>query len=118
MVQPEEHRRHERFAGTLTVQVSGDGAHRFATIYEVSLGGAFLAVSPLPVVGAVVDIAIVESGVRHVLQAEVRYREASQMGPRGVEGVGVSWHELGGAERSLIERVVGRAQLGQPLRGA
>ena len=113
----DDHRRHERFAGTLTVQVSGDGTQRFATIFEVSMGGAFLEVSPLPSVGATVDITILEGGERRVLRAEVRYREASEIGPRGVEGVGVSWRELTEEGRSLIERLVGRAQLGKPLRG-
>jgi hypothetical protein len=113
----DDHRRHERFPGTLTVQVGGDGTHRFGTIYEVSLGGAFLEVSPLPAIGAAVDVTIVESGLRHVLRAEVRYREASEIGPRGVEGVGISWRELTEDGRSLVDRLVGRAQLGKPLRG-
>ncbi len=113
----DDHRRHERFAGTLTVQVGGDGTQRFGTIYEVSLGGAYLEVSPLPAVGASVEVTIVEAGRRYVLPAEVRYREASAIGPRGVEGVGVSWRELSAEGRSLVERLVGRAQLGKPLRG-
>src|SRR5512143_3810502 len=111
-------RRHERFRGTLTVQVSGDGTRRFGTIYEVSLGGAYLEVSPLPAVGAIVDVTIIEGGVRHTLAAEVRYREASDVGARGVEGVGVSWRELDAGGRGLVERLVGRAQLGKPLRGS
>jgi hypothetical protein len=113
----QEHRRHERHRCALTVQVSGEGTRRFATMLEVSLGGAYLQVSPLPAVGAVVDVAIVEGGVRQVVQAEVRYREASEMGPRGVEGVGVSWRDGDAAGRGLIERLVERAQLGRPLRG-
>ena len=111
-------RRHERFRGTLTVQVSGDGTSRFGTIYEVSLGGAYLEVSPLPAVGAVIEVRVVEGGARHTLYGEVRYREASDLGARGGEGVGVSWRELSTEGRSLVERLVGRAQLGKPLRGA
>jgi PilZ domain-containing protein len=113
----QEARRHERFRGTLTVAVSGDGTQRFGTIYEVSMGGAFLEVSPLPQVGAVVNIQIVEGGERRTLIAEVRYRENSDIGARGVEGVGVAWKELNPEGRALVERLVGRAQLGKPLRG-
>lgn len=113
----DDHRRHDRFPGTLTVQVGGDGTLRFGTIYEVSLGGAFLEVSPLPAEGASVELTVVEAGVRYVLHAEVRYREVSEIGMRGVEGVGVAWRELSAAGRGLVERLVGRAQLGKPLRG-
>jgi len=113
----EEARRHERFRGTLTVRVSGDGTRRFGTIYEISLGGAYLEVSPLPAVGAVIELTVVEGGARHSLRAETRYREASDVGARGVEGVGVSWIELSPEGRTLIERMVGRAQAGKPLRG-
>jgi hypothetical protein len=117
VTEPQDNRRHERFAGTLTVQVSGDGTQRFATIYEVSLGGAFLEVSPLPAVGATVDINVVESGERATLRAEVRYRVASDVTARGIEGVGVSWKDLGPEGRALVELLVGRAQVGKPLRG-
>jgi hypothetical protein len=117
MADPQENRRHDRFPGTLTVQVTGDGTQRFGTIYEVSLGGAFLEVSPLPAVGNVVDIVVVESAARTIVRAEVRYRVASDVGARGIEGVGVSWRELGPDGRALVERLVGRAQAGKPLRG-
>lgn len=117
MADPQDNRRHERFSGTLTVQVTGDGTQRFGTIYEVSLGGAFLEVSPLPAVGATVAINVVENGERLTLHAEVRYRVASDMGARGIEGVGVSWRELSMEGRALVERLVGRAQIGKPLRG-
>ncbi len=117
MAEPQELRRHERYAGTLTVQVAGDGTQRFGTIYEISLGGAFLEVSPLPAVGVLVDIHVVEGGARHTLHAEVKYRVASDVGPRGIEGVGVSFRDLEPESRSLVERLVGRAQAGKPLRG-
>jgi hypothetical protein len=117
MAQGQDNRRHARFAGTLTVKVVGDGTQRFGTIYEISSGGAFLEVSPLPAVGAIVDVSINCDGERHLLRAEVRYRAASEVGPRGLEGVGVEWQEVSAAARALIERLIERAQTGKPLRG-
>jgi PilZ domain-containing protein len=117
MAEPTDSRRHERFRGTLTVQVVGDGTQRFATLYEISTGGAFLEVSPLPAVGAWVAITVVEGATRTVLPAEVRYRLASEVGPRGLEGVGVAWGALGPAETALLDRLILRAQAGKPLRG-
>lgn len=114
---PPENRRHDRFPGTLTVQVTGDGTQRFGTIFEVSMGGAFLEVSPMPAVGSLVELRVLESGERQVLRAEVRYRAGNDTGPRGIEGVGVSWRELSPEGRLLVERIVGRAQVGKPLRG-
>ena len=113
----QEARRHERFRGTLTVAVSGDGTQRFGTIYEVSMGGAFLEVSPLPPVGGVVELRVVEGGAQTTLRAEVRYRASNDVGPRGLEGVGVSWRDLTPDGRALVERIVARAQVGRPLRG-
>ena len=49
--------------------------------------------------------------------ASGRYRSASDVGPRGIEGVGVSWRELTAEGRTLVERIVARAQVGKPLRG-
>jgi len=113
----EQMRRFDRFGGTLTVQVTGDGTRRFGTIYEISAGGAFLEVSPLPAVGGHVDIEVVLDGIRHNLRAEVRYRVAGDVGPRGLEGIGVAWQELGPAEQEIVTRLLERAQQGQPLRG-
>ena len=110
-------RRFDRFGGTLTVQVTGDGTRRFGTIYEISAGGAFLEVSPLPAVGGHVDIEVVLDGIRHNLRAEVRYRVAGDVGPRGLEGIGVAWLALGPAEQEVVTRLLDRAQQGQPLRG-
>jgi PilZ domain len=113
----QESRRHERFAGTLTVKVEGDGTQRYGTIYEISQGGAFLEVSPLPIVGILIRIVINEGKVRHALGAEVRYRVSSEIGPRGIEGVGVSWIGLDAEQVQLIQRLLERASSGQPLRG-
>jgi hypothetical protein len=110
-------RRFDRFGGSLTVQVSGDGTRRFGTIYELSAGGAFLEVSPLPAVGTHVDIEIVVDNVRHVLVAEVRYRVASDAGPRGLEGIGVAWLNLEGRDCDLVALLLERASMGLPLRG-
>jgi hypothetical protein len=117
MAEPQELRRHERYGGTLTVQVTADGTQRFGTVYEVSLGGAFLEVSPLPAADATVDLIIVEGGRRHTLRASVKYRMASEAGARGIEGVGVAWGELDADGRALVERLVARAAAGKPLRG-
>ena len=117
MADPNEHRRHERFRGTLTVQVVGDGTQRFGTLYEISAGGAFLEVSPLPAAGAEIRIGVVTDGERTFLPAQVRYRLASELGPRGLEGVGVAWGDLSPAEKQLVDRLIGRAQAGKPLRG-
>ena len=117
MAQPPENRRHDRFRGTLTVQVVGPATQTFGTIYEVSEGGAFLEVSPLPPVGAHIRIEALVDGERASLPAEVRYRLATETGPRGLEGVGVAWGELSPDERELIGRLVERAQAGKPLRG-
>jgi hypothetical protein len=114
---PDNSRRHDRFRGTLTVKVTGDGTHRFGTIYEVSSGGAFLEVSPLPTIGAIVNVDILIDGERVTLRAEVRNRSASEHGPRGFPGVGVAWKDLGPEEASLVDRLVDRAQTGKPLRG-
>src|SRR5258708_31471368 len=102
MAEPNDNRRHERFRGTLTVRVVGDGTQRFGTLYEISQGGAFLEVSPLPQVGATIGVTVVSDGERLTIPAEVRYRLASELGPRGLEGVGVSGRELGTAERSMV----------------
>jgi len=117
MHQPPENRRHDRFRGTLTVQVVGPATHSFGTIYEVSEGGAFIEVSPLPPVGAIIRVQVVVDGKRAALAAEVRYRLATESGPRGLEGVGVQWVTLTDAERELVARLIERAQAGTPLRG-
>jgi PilZ domain len=117
MAQPPENRRHDRFRGTLTVQVVGPATHTFGTIYEVSEGGAFVEVSPLPPVGAHIRVDVLVDGVRNSLPAVVRYRLATETGPRGLEGVGVEWTELSPDERELVGRLVERAQAGKPLRG-
>jgi hypothetical protein len=110
-------RRWERFTGTLTVQIAGDGTQRFGTIYEISMGGAFMEVSPLPAVGAVIKVRITRGGRAHHLAAEVRYYVSGIDGPRGLEGVGIAWRDLAPAERMLMEELVARAQSGKPLRG-
>jgi hypothetical protein len=113
----QNHRRHERYSATLTVQVTGGGTQRFGTIYEVSLGGAFLEVSPLPPVGTLIQIIITRGdGSRSHLAADVRYYASGLTGPRGLEGVGIAWHELGPEEIALVEDLVARAQSGRPLR--
>lgn len=110
-------RRFDRFGGSLTVQVMGDGTRRFGTIYEISVGGAFLEVSPLPAVGGRVTIEIVVDGARRVLSAEVRYRVSGDVGPRGLEGIGVAWLDLAAADKELVAVLCERAQMGRPLRG-
>src|SRR5262249_62048099 len=104
MPQPPENRRHDRFRGTLTVQVVGPATHTFGTIYEVSEGGAFVEVSPLPPVDAHIRVDVLVDGVRSSLPAVVRYRLATETGARGVEGVGGGWRELPPAGRELVGR--------------
>jgi hypothetical protein len=116
-MQPPESRRHQRFLGTLTVQVVAPVTSTFGTLYEVSTGGAFLEVSPLPPIGAVVTLHLLVDGKRSALEAEVRYRMSTEVGPRGLEGVGLSWLDPGPEQRALIELLVGRAQEGRALRG-
>jgi hypothetical protein len=116
MRKPNETRRHPRYRGILTVQVRWGVSSAFGTLYELSEGGAFVEFSPLPPVGTVVSLLIVTDGLRHELRGEVRYRLATEVGPRGLEGVGLSWHEHGPAERALVSRLLERAQAGKPLR--
>jgi hypothetical protein len=116
MAQPPENRRHQRFRGTLTVQVVSSATHSFGTLYEISEGGAFIEISPLPAVGAIITVGLLVDGERMSLPAEVRYRLATEVGPRGLEGVGVCWTELTVPEKDMITRVVERAQAGKPLR--
>jgi PilZ domain len=117
MTKPQENRRHERFRGTLTVQVVSHSTQTFGTLYEISEGGAFIEVSPLPPVGTIITIAILVDSQRLSLPAEVRYRLATEVGPRGLEGVGVSWTELTPSEQEVVNRLVERAQAGKALRG-
>ncbi len=113
------HRRHERYGGSLTVQVAGDGTRRFGTIYEVSAGGAFLEVSPLPAVGTEVEVIITRTdGARLLMRAAVRYYASGLQGPRGLEGVGIEWTELGAEERAFVDEMLARAQEGRSLRGS
>ena len=110
-------RRHLRYPGTLTVQVSGDGVRRFGTIFDVSAGGAFLAVSPLPAIGSVVRIGVVPGSARRLtLTADVRYYCTGLRGPRGLEGVGVAWRDLGAEELAFVHDLLARASAGRPLR--
>lgn len=109
-------RRYERYPSTLTVQVTGDGTTRFGTIYEISLGGAFLEVSPLPEVGANVTVVVTLPAGRFVFQAEVRYYASGLSGPRGMEGVGVAWLSPGAPEQAILADFVERARSGRPLR--
>ncbi len=109
-------RRHERYPSTLTVQVTGDGTTRFGTVYEISMGGAFLEVSPLPEVGAHVTIVATLPSGRFVFKAEVRYYASGLSGPRGMEGVGVAWIDPGAAEQAVLADWVERARAGRPLR--
>jgi len=115
-MQPQS-RRHDRYQSTLTVRVGGDGTQRYGTIYQISAGGAFLEVSPLPVVGTLVEIVVVVDGASHALGAEVRYRCAGDAGPRGIDGVGVAWTDLNAEQRAVVDTVLERAQAQQPLRG-
>lgn len=111
-------RRHERYAATLTVQVEREGHRRFATIYEVSLGGAFLEISPPPAVGVVLTIVIAWTGGREILlPAQVRYYSGDDRGPRGMEGVGIAWKNLDAERQALVAALVERAQTGRALRG-
>jgi len=114
---PPENRRHDRFRGTLTVQVVSPDTHTFGTIYEISEGGAFLEVSPLPSVGVIIGVQVLVDCVRSSLPAEVRYRLSTETGPRGLEGVGVAWQELSATDGELLGRLIDRAQAGKPLRG-
>jgi hypothetical protein len=113
----QESRKHERFSGTMTVKVEGDGTQRYGTIYQISAGGAFLEVSPLPTVGGLVRIVITEGATRHAIGAEVRYRVSSEVGPNGIEGVGVAWIDPTPEQAQLIARLLERAQNGKPMRG-
>lgn len=109
-------RKYERYPSTLTVQVTGDGTTRFGTIYEVSQGGAFLEVSPLPSVGSTVTVLIPLGERRVSIRAEVRYYCSSMTGPRGLEGVGVAWVDPGEAERAFIAEWLENAKNGKRLR--
>lgn len=111
-----EHRRHERYAASLTVQVERDGVRRFGTIYELSLGGAFLELTPAPPVGAILVVVITVDGRELGLPAEVRYFSYDG-GPRGMEGVGIQWTDLPDEARDLVATLVDRAQTGKSLRG-
>ena len=112
----QENRRHQRFEGTLTVHVGGDGINRFGTICEVSQGGAFLAVSPVPAVGSQVQLTV-RSREREVsLPAEVRYYCSGLRTLRGLEGVGIAWLRLGVFEQAFVAEIIARAQAGRPLR--
>lgn len=110
-------RRHERYPSTLTVQVSGDGTTRFGTIYEVSQGGAFLEVSPLPSVGGAIAVMISIGDRRVRLEAEVRYYTSAMTGPRGLEGVGVAWIAPDDDAQKLLTEWLERAKDGKRLRG-
>lgn len=100
------------------MQVAGDGTRRFGTIYEVSAGGAFLEVSPLPAVGVEVTVTVTRiDGARLLLPASVRYYASGLQGPRGLEGVGIEWRELGPEERTFVDEMIARAQEGRSLRG-
>jgi hypothetical protein len=113
------YRRHERYGGSLTVQVAGDGTRRFGTIYEISAGGAFLEVSPLPSVGVEISVTVTRAGgERLTLPAVVRYYASGLQGPRGLEGVGIEWLELQPDEKALVDEMIARAQEGRSLRGS
>jgi hypothetical protein len=47
----------------------------------------------------------------------VRYRVSSEVGARGIEGVGVCWLDLTPEHEELVARLVERAQTGKPMRG-
>jgi PilZ domain len=110
-------RRHPRYPGTLTVQVFRDGAPpAFGTIYEISAGGAFLEVTPIPPVGGTIAIEVRDGARRVRLPAEVRYYVSAIDGPRGLGGVGLLWKDLAGDSEALVNVLVERAAAGKPLR--
>lgn len=111
-----ETRRHARYAATLTVQVERDGARRFATIFDISLGGAFLEMASAPSVGEKITVIVMRQGRKEVrLTAEVRYY-ASANGRRGMDGVGLAWKGLDSEGNAFVAVLVERAQAGKPLR--
>jgi hypothetical protein len=112
----QENRRFQRFEGTLTVHVSGDGIQRFGTICEVSQGGAFLAVSPVPAVGSTVLLTVKCRERQVSLAAEVRYYSSGLRTARGLEGVGIAWAHLGADEQAFVAEIISRAAAGRPLR--
>jgi hypothetical protein len=108
---------HTRFPGTLTVQVEARGERRFATISEVSLGGAFVDVVPTPLPGTRLLVRIVtSSGETVTLPAEVRFARREEGDPTRFAGVGISWRTLDPEQLAFVEDLVARAARQRPLR--
>ena len=108
---------HTRYPGTLTVQVERDGVRCFALISQLSLGGAFIEMSPPPPMGTRLVIIVTRSGGRTLrLAALSRYAASESVAEVEVAGFGVQWKDLDEEARAFVRELVNRAQAALPLR--
>jgi CheY-like chemotaxis protein len=107
----EQGRRHERFAVRLPLEYhDGEGLRSGYTV-NLSLGGLFLAVDPLPPLGARLTMHLYAAGrtrLTPLLGEVVHLSTPMQAAARGlVPGVGVRFLEPAGAVQEKLERILG-----------
>ncbi|MBI4510788.1 MAG: PilZ domain-containing protein [Deltaproteobacteria bacterium] len=108
---------HSRYPACYTVLVDVEGNRLFATLYEVSFGGAFVHLDfRLPCGTRITVIARGSQGQVFALPAYVRYSCDDASSPRETRGMGIAWGELSFEERAFVMRLVERAKQGKSLR--
>lgn len=109
-------RLHERYRGSLTVQLERDGVRRFATIYDMSRGGAFLEIHPAPPPGTSLTIFIARPDGRALsFPCEARHSRFDR--DLDLSGVGVAWGDLDDEARAYLDELLARAAAAQRFRG-
>jgi hypothetical protein len=111
VAEPAERRRYARYPVSLAVRVGGSSGARFGTMYDISVGGAFVALEPsVPVHSALTITILLHDRSELVLDGEVRHASgAAGTSTDRVGGVGVEFRLVDPKARrrlvSLVERV-------------
>jgi hypothetical protein len=108
---PVERRRYARYPVALAVRVGASSGARFGTMYDISVGGAFVALDPaVPVHSALTITILLHDHSELVLDGEVRHASSAPGASADrVSGIGVEFRLADPKARrrlvSLVERV-------------
>src|SRR5438552_14487973 len=99
-------RKHTRHGLALTVGVHTAAGRTFATLYDLSRTGAFVAIEPPPGAGSKLVLSIrMTSGHELRLPAMVRH-SMGEDSPKLVSGIGIEFEELAGETVQELEELL------------
>jgi hypothetical protein len=111
-------RKHARHGLALTVGVHTGAGRSFATLYDISRTGAFVAIEPPPGAGSKLTLSIrMTSGRELRLPALVRH-SMGEDSPKLLSGIGIEFEELSPETAQELDELLDRISRNEDPRGA